>query len=100
MRYPDARIARLAKVPLERSPQIDLPLKITLTPQGVEWFVRNRRKLSQLRMADSRLEYGITVSGFPVSRQHRISDLSRSNMERAFGNPVRKSVAAWSAACL
>ena len=28
----------------ERSPQIDLPLIITLTPQGVEWFVRNRRR--------------------------------------------------------
>jgi hypothetical protein len=54
-------------VPPQRNPQIDLPLKITLTPQGVEWFVRNRRRLSQLRMADSRLEYGITVSGFPAS---------------------------------
>jgi hypothetical protein len=54
-------------VPAQRSPQIDLPLKITLTPQGVEWFVRNRRHLSQLRMADSRLEYGISVSNFPAS---------------------------------
>ena len=54
-------------MPPQRNPQIDLPLKITLTPQGVEWFVRNRRRLSQLRMADSRLEYGITVSGFPAS---------------------------------
>jgi hypothetical protein len=54
-------------VAVPRSPLIDLPLKITLTPQGVEWFVRNRRKLSQLRMADSHLEYGITVSGFPAS---------------------------------
>ncbi len=45
-----------------RAPVIDLPLKITLTTAGVEWFIRNRRKLRQLRMADSRLEYGISVA--------------------------------------
>jgi hypothetical protein len=62
LRYPQGEVP-----PPQRSPQIDLPLKITLTPQGVEWFMRNRRRLSQLRMADSRLEYGITVSNFPAS---------------------------------
>ncbi len=45
-----------------KSPVIDLPLKITLTGAGVEWFIRNRRRLKQLRMADSRLEYGISVA--------------------------------------
>jgi hypothetical protein len=59
----------------QRSPLIELPLKITLTPQGIEWFVRNRRKLSQLRMADRRLEYGITVSGFPASALQRMINI-------------------------
>ncbi len=45
-----------------RSPVIELPLKITLTTAGVEWFIRNKRRLKQLRMADSRLEYGISVA--------------------------------------
>ena len=45
-----------------RSPVIELPLKITLTTAGVEWFIRNKRQLKQLRMADSRLEYGISVA--------------------------------------
>jgi len=45
-----------------KSPVIELPLKITLTTAGVEWFIRNKRQLKQLRMADSRLEYGISVA--------------------------------------
>ena len=45
-----------------RSPVIELPLKITLTTAGVEWFIRNKRQLKQLRMADSRLEYGLSVA--------------------------------------
>jgi hypothetical protein len=59
----------------QRNPLIDLPLKITLTAQGVEWFVRRGRKLSQLRMADRRLEYGITVSGFPASALQRMINI-------------------------
>jgi len=49
-------------VKARRSPVIELPLKITLTPAGVEWFIRNKRQLKQLRMADSRMEYGISVA--------------------------------------
>ena len=59
-----------------KSPVIDLPLKITLTTAGVEWFRRNRRKLRQMRMADSRLEYGITVTTMPYSALRKMINIS------------------------
>jgi len=58
-----------------RSPVIDLPLKITLTPTGVEWFRKNRRELKQLRMADSRLEYGIAVTTMAASSLQKMINI-------------------------
>lgn len=59
-----------------KSPVIDLPLKITLTTAGIEWFRRNRRQLKQLRMADSRLEYGIAVTTMPYSALQKMINIS------------------------
>ncbi len=59
----------------QKSPVIDLPLKITLTTAGVEWFIRNRRKLKQLRMADSRLEYGISVAEMNASSLQKMINI-------------------------
>ncbi len=58
-----------------KSPVIELPLTITLTTAGVEWFRRNRRQLKQLRMADSRLEYGIAVATMPASSLQKMINI-------------------------
>ena len=59
----------------KRSPFIDLPLKITLTTVGVDWFVRNHKKLKRLPMADKRLAYGIAVSTVPASSLQKMINI-------------------------
>ena len=59
----------------KRSPFIDLPLKITLTTAGVEWFVRNRKKLKRLPMADNREAYGIAVTTVPASSLQKMINI-------------------------
>ena len=59
----------------KRSPFIDLPLKITLTAAGVEWFVRNHRKLKRLPMVDNRLAYGIAVTTVPASSLQKMINI-------------------------
>ena len=59
----------------KRSPFIDLPLKITLTAAGVEWFVKNHRKLKRLPMVDNRLAYGIAVTTVPASSLQKMINI-------------------------
>ena len=59
----------------KRSPFIDLPLKITLTAAGVEWFVRHHRKLKRLPMVDNRLAYGIAVTTVPASSLQKMINI-------------------------
>jgi hypothetical protein len=40
---------------------LDLPIKISLTAAGVEWFTRNHKTLKRLQMADNWLTYGIAI---------------------------------------
>ncbi|HTO21316.1 MAG TPA: hypothetical protein VMQ10_02475 [Spirochaetia bacterium] len=47
-----------------KAPIIDLPVKITLTADGVERYRRAQRPLNRIRMGDDRLEYGISLSSF------------------------------------
>ena len=47
-----------------KAPIIDLPVKITLTADGVERYRRAQRPLKRIRMGDNRLEYGISLSSF------------------------------------
>ncbi|MBN1836822.1 MAG: hypothetical protein JW820_13285 [Spirochaetales bacterium] len=44
-----------------KNPIIELPVKIILTAEGVEWFIKHKRQLQRLRMADDSLEYGIPL---------------------------------------
>ena len=54
-------------IPKGKSPVIDLPLKITLTEDGVNWFIRNNRKLQRFRLADNVQEYGIWLNHFSAA---------------------------------
>jgi hypothetical protein len=51
-------------MPRER---LDLPLKISLTNAGVEWFAKKHKMLKRLQMADNWLTYGIAVDTVPAS---------------------------------
>ena len=54
---------------------LDLPLKISLTTAGVEWFARNHRMLKRLQMADSWLSYGIAVDAVAASSLRKMINI-------------------------
>lgn len=57
-----------------RKPVINLPVKITLTNEGISWFISHKRKLSKFRTVDDLLEYGVSLDGFyPASLQKMVS---------------------------
>ncbi|AEJ62531.1 hypothetical protein Spith_2276 [Spirochaeta thermophila DSM 6578] len=50
------------KSPSEKS-VIQIPLKIALSPEGVNLFLQNRRPLQKIRFADTRETFGLVVNG-------------------------------------
>ena len=57
-----------------RKPVINLPVKITLTNEGVSWFISHKRKLAKFRTVDDLLEYGVSLDCFyPSSLQKMVS---------------------------
>jgi len=79
---------------------INLPLKIVLTSEGINFFIKHNKKLSRFKMADNIEEYGIFLDNFApqsiqrmilvnyiskleisrsefVSKRHEIMDLSK-----------------------
>jgi hypothetical protein len=59
----------------EQTPIIKLPVKITLTSEGVEWFIRNNKQIKRLRMADNRLEYGISLEEFSAASLQKMMNI-------------------------
>ena len=72
---PETRPPRGAAMRTTKSPFIEIPLKVSLTAAGVEWFVRNHRKLARLPMADSRLAYGIAMTTVPASSLQKMINI-------------------------
>jgi hypothetical protein len=60
-------VERSRSIPKGKSSVIHLPLKITLTEDGVNWFIRNNRKLQRFRLADNVQEYGIWLDQFSAT---------------------------------
>lgn len=58
-----------------QKPIIKLPVKITLTSEGVEWFIRNNKQIKRLRMADNRLEYGISLDEFSAASLQKMMNI-------------------------
>ncbi len=48
----------------KKKPIIDLPLKITLTEEGISWFIKHNKKLNRFRMANNIMEYGLSLNDF------------------------------------
>jgi hypothetical protein len=59
----------------ERKPVIELPVKIMLTSEGVQWFITNRKQLRRQRMADNRLEYGISLPSFSAASLQKMINI-------------------------
>jgi len=60
-------VEKSRSIPKGKSPVIELPLKITLTEDGVNWFIRNNRKLQRFRLADNVQEYGLWLHQFSAA---------------------------------
>ncbi len=50
-----------------RKPMLEFPVRIALTDKGVRFFLRNRRRISQVRLSDGSLESGLIMQ--PVNAQ-------------------------------
>ncbi|MBN1696688.1 MAG: hypothetical protein JW881_04150 [Spirochaetales bacterium] len=51
----------------------DLPLRIILTENGINFFIKHNKKLNRFKMADNQEEYGIYLDNFsPVSIQRML----------------------------
>jgi hypothetical protein len=67
-----------------RKISIDLPLKISLTEEGVRFFMKHKKRFHSLRMADGTLEYGIPVGHVsPLNLQKMITAGYVSTVELA-----------------
>jgi hypothetical protein len=59
----------------EKKSVIELPVKIMLTSEGVQWFITNKRQIRRLRMADNRLEYGISLPSFSAASLQKMINI-------------------------
>jgi len=59
----------------EKNPVIELPVKITLTSEGIEWFIKHKRQLQRLRMADGSLEYGIPLANITAASLQKMINI-------------------------
>jgi hypothetical protein len=58
-----------------KNPIIELPVKITLTAEGIEWFIKHKRRLQRLHMADGTLEYGIPLANITASSLQKMINI-------------------------
>ena len=59
----------------DKRPIIDLPVKITLSSEGVDWYVRNKKQIKRLRMADNSQEFGISLGNFSAATLQKMIDI-------------------------
>lgn len=55
----------------KRNPKLDLPIKLIFTQKGINFFIRNNKKLNKFVMADDTIQYGVSFSEVtPPAVQH------------------------------
>jgi hypothetical protein len=59
----------------QKNPIIELPVKITLTSEGIEWFIKHKKQLQRLRMADDSLEYGIPLANITAASLQKMINI-------------------------
>ncbi len=60
----------------EKNRIIDLPIIIIFTEDGINWFIRNNKKLKKYRLADSTVEYGLFLDKFDAPLVQRMIHLN------------------------
>lgn len=55
---------------------LDLPLKIILTEEGINFFIRNKKKLNKFKMADNMEAYGIGMSQISPSTVQQMMNIN------------------------
>lgn len=46
----------------KRNPVLDLPIKLIFTQKGINFFIKNKKKLNKFVMADNTIKYGVSFS--------------------------------------
>lgn len=70
----------------EKKPFISLPLKIVLTSDGINFFIKHNKKLQRFKMADNVEEYGISLDNFSpqsIQRMILVNYISKLELSRA-----------------
>ncbi len=57
----------------KKNPKLDLPIKLIFTQKGVNFFLKNNKKLNKFVMADNTVQYGVSFSEVtPPTVQHML----------------------------
>ncbi len=70
----------------EKKPFISLPLKIVLTSDGINFFIKHKKNLQRFKMADNVEEYGISLDNFSpqsIQRMILVNYISKLELSRA-----------------
>jgi hypothetical protein len=70
----------------EKKPFISLPLKIVLTSDGINFFIKHNKKLQRFKMADNAEEYGISLDNFSpqsIQRMILVNYISKLELSRS-----------------
>jgi hypothetical protein len=59
----------------EKNPVINLPVKITLTSEGIEWFIRHKKQLKRIRTVDRQIEYGVSLNNFSAASLQKMINI-------------------------
>ncbi len=79
----------------KKSPFIELPLKVILTEEGIDFFIKNRKRPHRFRMADNIVEYGFPLNTFSPAYLQRmiIMDyISKIEVSRVEFNSKRNEI--------
>ncbi|MFP4643549.1 MAG: hypothetical protein ACLFM0_04270 [Spirochaetales bacterium] len=81
----------MATATADSSARIDIPLKVTLTSEATEYFMRIGRPLKRLHLSNSGEAYGFTTESIETGMLHRlIATNYLRGMEYVSATPVRK----------
>ncbi len=81
----------MATATADSSARIDIPLKVTLTSEATEYFLRIGRPLKRLRLSNSGEAYGFTAESIETGMLHRLITTNYlRGMEYSSATPVEK----------
>ena len=81
----------MATATADSSARVDIPLKVTLTSEATEYFMRIGRPLKRLQLSNSGEAYGFTTESIETGMLHRLITTNYlRGMEYSSATPVQK----------